>query len=85
MLIDEAGKRNAIQKCEVITTNAVGLYKPKKSKVISVRWNGKVLLNTIQDMMGWKLDKNGGFRVDGMHRKDKDAMLFDLNTATKLK
>lgn len=83
-MIDEAGKRNAIQKCEATTMNAVGFYKPKKSKVISARWNGKVLL-TIQDMMRWKLDKNGGFRVDGMHRKDEDAMLFDLNTATKLK
>jgi len=85
LLIDEAGKRIAIQKCEAETANAVGFYKPKKSNVISVRWNGKDLLNTLQDMMGWELDKNGGFRVDGTHLKDENAMLFDLNTATELK
>lgn len=85
LLIDEAGKRIAIQKCEATTPNAVGFYKPKKSNVISVRWNGKDLLNTLQDMMGWELGKSGGFRVDGTHLKDEDAMLFDLNTATELK
>ena len=85
LLIDEAGKRIAIQKCKAEIPNAVGFYKPKKSKAISVRWNGKDLLNTLQDMMGWELGKSGGFRVDGTHLKDEDAMLFDLNTATELK
>ena len=85
LLIDEVGKRIAVQKCEAQTPNAVGFYKPKKSNVISVRWNGKDLLNTLQDMMGWELDKNGGFRVNGTHLKDENAMLFDLNTATELK
>lgn len=85
LLIDEVGKRIAIQQCEATAQNAVAFYKPKKSNVISVRWNGKDLLNTLQDMMGWELDKNGGFRVDGTHLKDENAMLFDLNTATELK
>lgn len=85
LLIDEAGKRIAIQKCEEGTPNATEFYKQKKSEVISVRWNGKDLLNTLQDLMGWDLNKNGGFRVNGTHLKDEDAMLFDLNTATELK
>ena len=85
LLIDESGKRIAVQECEETTPNATEFYKQKKSDVISVRWNGKDLLNTLQDMMGWKLDKNGGFRVSGTHLKDEKAMLFDLNTATELK
>ena len=48
LLIDEAGKRIAIQKCEDWTPNATEFYKKKKSEVISVRWNGKDLLNTLQ-------------------------------------
>ena len=67
------------------TPNGTEFYKQKKSEVISVRWNGKDLLNTLQDLMGWDLNKNGGFRVNGTHLKDEDAMLFDLNTATELK
>lgn len=83
LLIDEAGKRIAIQKCGSATPNAVSFYKPKKSNVISVRWNGKDLLNTLQSITGWDLNKNG-FRVDGILLKDEDAMLFDLTTATDL-
>lgn len=84
-LIDEAGKRIAIQKCDATTPNATRFYKTKKADARSIRWNGKDLLNTIQDIMGWKLEESTGFRVDGTHLKDEDAMLFDLNTATQLK
>jgi hypothetical protein len=51
--------------------------------VISVRWNGRDLLNTIQAMMGWDLSK-GGFRIEGTLLKADHAMLFDLNAATEL-
>ena len=83
LLIDENSKRIAVQKCDMNTQNAVQFYKEKKSNVVSVRWNGKDLLNTIQSMMGWNLE-NGGFRIDGLLLKDEQAMLFDLTKATAL-
>ena len=57
--------------------------KRKKNNVISVRWNGRDLLNTIQAMMGWDLSK-GGFRIEGTLLKADHAMLFDLNAAAEL-
>ncbi len=84
LLIDESSKRIAVQACDANTPNAVQFYKPKASNVISVRWNGKDLLNTIQGMMNWKL-KEVSFKVDGILLKDERAMLFDLTTATELK
>ena len=52
LLIDEKSKRIAIQSCAADTPNAVQFYKQKKSNVISVRWNGRDLLNTLQGLMG---------------------------------
>ena len=83
LLIDEDSKRIAIKKCDSHTQNAAPFYKEKKSNVISVRWNGRDLLNTIQSMMEWDLDK-GGFRIDGLLLKEEQAMLFDLTSATAL-
>lgn len=84
LLIDDETRRIAIQACAPDTPNAATFYKVKKSNVISVRWNGRDLLNTIQSLMGWDLSK-GGFRIDGILLKEDHAMLFDLNTATELK
>lgn len=84
LLIDEKSKRIAIQSCAADTPNAVQFYKPKKSNVISVRWNGRDLLNTLQGLMGWKLSEIA-YRVDGVLLKEDHAMLFDLTKATELK
>ena len=84
LLIDESSKRIAVQACEESTPNAVQFYKQKTSNVISVRWNGRDLLNTIQGMMGWNL-KEMSFKVDGILLREDRAMLFDLTTATELK
>jgi len=84
LLIDESSKRIAVQACEESTPNAVQFYKQKSSNVISVRWNGRDLLNTIQGMMGWNL-KERSFKVDGILLREDRAMLFDLTTATELK
>lgn len=83
LLIDEETKRIAVQCCEETTPNAAPFYKQKKSNVISVRWNGRDLLNTLKAMMGWDLNLLG-YRVDGQLLKDENAMIFDLNTATTL-
>ena len=84
LLIDESSKRIAVQVCEESAPNATQFYKKKDSNFISVRWNGRDLLNTIQGIMGWNL-KEVAYRVDGVLLKEERAMLFDLTTATELK
>lgn len=84
LLINEAEKKVAVQACDETATNSTPFYKEKKSGVISVRWNGKDLLNTFQDIMGWNL-KNEAYRIEGIHLKRERAILFDLNRATELK
>lgn len=84
LLIDDYGKRIALQACDESTPNAVRFYKPKKGNVISVRWNSKDLLNTIQGITGWNLEEIA-FKVDGVLLREDRAMVFDLNTATELK
>lgn len=84
LLINEEAKQIAIKKCDETDQNAATFYKPKKSNAISVRWNGKDLLNTVSEMMGWDLSKMG-FKVDGLLIREEDAMLFDLARAAELK
>ena len=84
LLFDDERKLMAVQACDEEMPNATQFYKERASGVISVRWNAKDLLNTIQDMMGWELDKNS-YRIDGVLLKAENAMLFDLTRATELK
>nr|WP_122013394.1 hypothetical protein [Maliibacterium massiliense] len=84
LLMDEETKRIAIQACASQTPNAVSFYKAKKSNVLSVRWNGRDLMQTIQSMMSWDLAKNG-YRIEGALLKEEHAMLFDFNAAVALK
>lgn len=84
LLVDADGKRIAVQACDDTTPNAVAFYKEKKSKVISVRWNGRDLLNTIQEITGWDLNQGSGYRVDGLLLKSENAVLFDLKEAKPL-
>lgn len=83
LLINESEKKIAVQVCDEGSANAFPFYKEKKSGVLSVRWNGKDLLNTFQDIMGWDL-KSGAYRIEGTNLKAERAILFDLNRATKL-
>ena len=84
LLIDAAEKRIAVQSCDSTTPNAVAFYKPKKSNVVSVRWNGRDLLNSIEEITGWDLKNCSGYRVDGTLLKDENAILFDLKEAKSL-
>ena len=85
LLIDEETKRIAVQPCAQDTPNAATFYnKEKKSNALSVRWNGRDLLNTIQGIMHWDLSKCG-YRVDGVLLKEDQAILFDLTRASELK
>lgn len=84
LLLDAENKRIAVQSCDSTTPNATTFYKEKKSHVISVRWNGRDLLNTLQEITGWDLKKSSGYRVDGTFLKDEHAVLFDLKEAKPL-
>ena len=85
LLIDEETKRIAVQTCTQDTPNAAVFYnREKKSNTLSVRWNGRDLLNTIQEITHWDLSKCG-YRVDGVLLKEDQAMLFDLTHASELK
>ena len=85
LLIDEETKRIAVQPCTQETPNAAHFYnKEKKSNALSVRWNGRDLLNTIQNLMNWDLSQCG-YRIDGVLLKEDQAMLFDLTHASELK
>ena len=84
LLMDEESKQIAIQICTPETPNAVIFFRKKKNpNILSVRWNSRDLLNTIQRMTGWDLSKEG-YRVDGILLKEENAMLFNLNTAIVL-
>lgn len=83
LLIDDENKRIAIQVCEEEAPNSVSFFKQNKNNVLSVRWNGKDLLNTIRGLTGWDLHKEA-FKVDGVLLREDRAMLFDLNTATRM-
>ena len=85
LLIDEETKRIAVQTCTQDTPNAAVFYnREKKSNTLSVRWKGRDLLNTIQEITHWDLSKCG-YRVDGVLLKEDQAMLFDLTHASELK
>ncbi len=84
LLIDEGSKQIALKVCSVDFPNAVAFYRGNNSKVISVRWNGRDLLNTIQAMMSWDLSKSG-YKTEGILLKEENAMLFNLAAATELR
>ena len=79
LLINPDSKQIAIKACEEGAQHSTSFYKKKEnSNVLSVRWNVKDLLNTLQEITGWDLASDG-YRVDGTLFKEEGAMLFDLN------
>ena len=54
-LINPETKQVAVQVCDSDDKNATVFYRPKASGVLSVRWNARDLLNTLERVMGWNL------------------------------
>ena len=50
LLINDETHQIAVQACSADNPKAVAFFKPKKSGLISVRWNGKDLMNTLSEM-----------------------------------
>lgn len=82
-LMDENGKRIAIQKAEKSDDGAIQFYSPKK-KNISVRWNNKDLLKALAEIMNWELAGNI-YKVEGEYISAENAMIFDLKNAVQTK
>lgn len=80
LLINAGEKKIALKKCTQETPNHTSFYKENAKNILSVRWNAKDLLNTLQDMTGWDLSQNA-YRIDGNLIKEEEAMLFDFTTA----
>lgn len=83
LLINDIDKQIAIQVSTEDNPKSVQFFKEKKSGLISVRWNGKDLMNTITDMMGWNLEEKS-YRADGILIKEENAMLFDFSQAKEV-
>lgn len=83
LLINDETHQIAVQACSADNPKAVAFFKPKKSGLISVRWNGKDLMNTLSEMMNWKLDEQS-FRIDGSLLKEENAMLFNFEEAKEI-
>ena len=84
LLINAEDKVIAIQKCTPDVKNSTTFYKENEKNILSVRWNARDLLNTLQDITGWDLSKDS-YRVDGVLVAEENAMIFDLKTAKILK
>lgn len=82
-LINAEAKQVAVQACEADDKNAALFYRPKASGALSVRWNARDLLNTLERIMGWNL-KSTSYRADGVLLRDERAIVFDLSKATPL-
>ena len=83
LLINPNEQIIALKKCTETTPNSTSFYKENAKKILSVRWNAKDLLNTLQDITGWNLSEDA-FRIDGYLVKEENAMVFDLKTGKKL-
>ena len=84
LLMNAKARQIAIKVCNEETPNAVSFFKEdKKSNLLSVRWNGRDLLNTISEMMGWDLSSES-YKVLGTHLIEESAMLFELDSAEEI-
>ena len=83
LLINSTEQQIAIQGHDFEVPKSVPFYKNSDKKAVSVRWNGKDLLNTLAEMMDWDLS-NDSFRVDGKLLSEDRAILFDLKQAKNL-
>lgn len=81
LMIDETGKRIAVQRCEADDESSVPFYRKQKSMM--VRWNNADLESHIEKMMNWDL-KTQGYKAAGEFLDEDKALIFDLNKATDI-
>jgi hypothetical protein len=81
LYINEDDKALAVTAC-TDDDKALNFLK-KGKKAMSVRWNNKDLLQSLEVLMGWDLVESG-YRIQGAYDRDQNALFFDLKTATSL-
>lgn len=81
LYINEEDKALAVTAC-TDDDKALNFLK-KGKKAMSVRWNNKDLLQSLEVLMGWDLIESG-YRIQGSYDRDQSALFFDLKTATSL-
>lgn len=84
LLIDEPGKRLAIQSASKNDEYSISFLKSKTSKVLSVRLNSKELMNTLTKLMNWNLKINS-YKIYGKVIANPQAIIFDLKKAVPLR
>lgn len=82
LLINPETKQIVLQACSADMPRAVPFYRERKNEVLSVRWNSRDLIATIERMLGTTFEIQG-IRVEGI-LIDDHTMLFDLNQAKTL-
>lgn len=82
LLFDEDDKVLAVKACKKEDDKAIAFLRAGK-KVLSVRWNFKDFLQTLESLMNWKLEDQG-YRVKGLFDRDQMVLFFDLKTASFL-
>ena len=76
-------KQLAIQKCDKGTENSISFYRDEKNLKTGVRFNNREVQQMIATMMNWDLH-SFNYRADGFITSDRNAMIFDLNSARVL-
>ena len=82
LLLNAEAKQVVLKSCPAGTPQAAQFYRERKNKVLSVRWNSRDLISTLERMLD-KTFESHGVRVDGVLIDDQ-TMLFDLNSAKDL-
>lgn len=81
LYINENDKALAVTAC-TDDDKALNFLK-KGKKAMTVRWNNKDLLQSLEELMGWNLIETG-YKIQGLYDRDQGALFFDLKTAASL-
>lgn len=82
LLIDEEEKAIAVLACKEDEDKAIS-FLSKRKKIMSVRWNNKDFLQTLEELMDWDLNI-AGYKVNGIFDRNQNVLFFDLKTASYL-
>ena len=81
LMINDMDKKLAIIETEKDAENATRFVRSKKN--LSVRYNNKDFLNTLERLMGWDLAQQG-YRVSGEYYGNENALVFNLLAASPI-
>lgn len=82
-LINAEQKVVALRPCSQEEENATVYFRPKQNGILSVRWNARDLINTLEFITGWNL-KESTYRIDGQYLPELGVMIFELAKAVEL-